>query len=275
MLTSLGANPALGPGPLAELAGVTAYLTAGARTALGKNFLGAYLLGSFALGAGDEHSDVDFLIVTVDAVDTRQESALRALHAAFPDQPQHWAQHLEGSYVPAAALRRPGRPPGRWLYVDNGSPRLEFSSHDDTAVLRWVMRSSGIVLDGPAPTSLLDPVDPADIRAESAGSLQRWARRLVDGAAGLDSAWEQQHTVLAVCRCLYSLSTGEVTSKVRSGRWAVGHLVATWVPLVERAIADRPDPWGRVHQPADPALVGPTRAFVAHGRRIALAADVG
>ena len=107
------------------------------------NFVGAHLVGSFALGAGDDHSDVDFVVVTTDVLDAAQETAVRMRHSPFPDQPVHWAQHLEGSYVPAAGPRKPGRPPGRWLYVDNGSRTMEWSSHDDTAVLRWVMRALG------------------------------------------------------------------------------------------------------------------------------------
>jgi predicted nucleotidyltransferase len=41
------------------------------------NFVGVYLTGSFALGAGDLHSDCDFLVVTVDRVTAEQESSLR------------------------------------------------------------------------------------------------------------------------------------------------------------------------------------------------------
>lgn len=93
--------------------------------------------------------------------------------------------------------------------------------------------------------------------------------RLVDEQCGLESAWEQQHTVLAVCRCLYSVASGEVTSKLGAGAWALKSLEAAWRSLIEQAMADRPDPWVRVHQPASAELVPVTRAFVHHGRRLA------
>jgi hypothetical protein len=51
-----------------ELNATLAELVAGATSILGENFCGAYLQGSFAIGDADEHSDVDFLIVTHNAV---------------------------------------------------------------------------------------------------------------------------------------------------------------------------------------------------------------
>jgi len=49
-----------------ELNAVLRTLVADVRSILAENFCGAYLQGSLALGEADEHSDVDFLIVTQD-----------------------------------------------------------------------------------------------------------------------------------------------------------------------------------------------------------------
>jgi hypothetical protein len=35
-----------------------------------------------------------------------------------------------------------------------------------------------------------------------------------------------------------------------------------WAALIQRALDDRPDPWGRVHRRADPALVAATWTFI-------------
>ena len=88
---------------------------------LGDNFCGAYLQGSFAVGGADEHSDVDFLIVTHDPVDEPAVMQLRVLHADFPHRDGNWPQHLEGSYFPKELLRRPDPSHTPLLYVDNGS----------------------------------------------------------------------------------------------------------------------------------------------------------
>lgn len=55
---------------LTALESVAGELRDSARTILAANFVGAYLVGSFALGAGDEHSDVDFIVVTADDIDS-------------------------------------------------------------------------------------------------------------------------------------------------------------------------------------------------------------
>ncbi|WJE00770.1 hypothetical protein [Streptomyces antimycoticus] len=50
--------------PYQELDALLADLIGTARSILGDTFVGAYLQGSFALGAGDLHSDCDFIVVT-------------------------------------------------------------------------------------------------------------------------------------------------------------------------------------------------------------------
>jgi hypothetical protein len=124
---------------------------------------------------------VDFLVVTEGELDAEAERAARQLHAALPEQESEWARHLEGSYVSRAELRREerGEREGRaWLYVDNGSRVMEWSSHDDSAVTRWGLREHGIVLDGPAPDTLLGDVRPERLRAEAVSA----ARAIADVA---------------------------------------------------------------------------------------------
>jgi hypothetical protein len=75
------------------------------------------------------------------------------------------------------------------------------------------------------------------------------------------SRWKQPYVVLSFCRMLHTLETGRVGSKREAGEWAVGTLGDEWSDLIRRALGDRPDPWGRVHQPADGTVVERTRAF--------------
>lgn len=138
--------------PDQELVEVLDHLQAGAHAALSDDFIGAYQVGSFALRAGDEASDVDFLVITRGAIAEHQEQALRALHARLPDLPSRWAQHLKGSYAPVSQLRhppQPGQPVPPWLYVDNGHRSMQWSTHDNGLVTRWIAREHGIVLAGP------------------------------------------------------------------------------------------------------------------------------
>jgi hypothetical protein len=66
--------PAGAPTPYAELNAVLAHLVEGARTALGGNFVGAYLQGSFAVGdatvgIGRQHGEANGVVATVRPVD--------------------------------------------------------------------------------------------------------------------------------------------------------------------------------------------------------------
>jgi hypothetical protein len=89
-----------GPTQFPQLNAILAELAGRAARILGANFVGAYLQGSFAVGDADMQRDCDFLIPVRHQVSAAQEAGLRAMHREFPGRPEHWAQHLEGSYPP-------------------------------------------------------------------------------------------------------------------------------------------------------------------------------
>jgi len=68
--------------------------------------------------------------------------------------------------------------------------------------------------------------------------------------------------VLSHARILHTLAIGEVSSKRTAGEWALHALDPEWAPLIRWALEDRPDPWTKVREPADPALLRRTRQFI-------------
>jgi predicted nucleotidyltransferase len=248
-----------GPTPYPELNDVLGELVTGVRAILGATFCGAYLQGSFAVGDADEHSDVDFVVVTNGEPTDAQVAALQEMHARIYALDVGWAQHLEGSYVPKEELRRvdPARAP--YLYLDNGATELVRDNHCNTAVVRWSLREHGVVLAGPEPEALVDPVSTDDLRREVREAAGEWAAWADVPAM---SRWKQPLLVLSFCRILQTLATGEVRSKRAGGEWGLRELDAEWGALIRQALEDRPDPWGRVHRPAEPGVVERTRAFV-------------
>jgi predicted nucleotidyltransferase len=254
------------PTPFRELNDVLAELVAGARAALGDAFCGAYLVGSFALGDADEHSDVDFVVVVEREPSPDEEAALQRLHARLWELSTPWAQHLEGSYVPRETLRRPepGRP---FLFLDNGARRLVRDPHCNSAYTRWSLRERGVALAGPPPEGLVAPVSDGELRAEAAERIAdyaAWAHEL-DAQRAADplafSRWAQPYLVLTLCRLLRTLGEARIGSKREAAGWALRTLEPRWHPLIERALADRPDPWRRVHEPAPPDAAAETVAF--------------
>jgi len=236
--------------PYPELNGVLAELVRRTRQVLAENFIGAYLQGSFALGDGDQYSDVDFIVVTREDVSDADLPRLNAMHEGLHALPETWAQHLEGSYVPAAELKRLARrrtdpqtgqpaPAYPFLFLNNGDHWLVRSEHDNTQVVRWILRERGIALAGPDPSELIDPVAPNQLRAEVRKSMRRWGDELLHGKVPVDALWRQGHTVLVYCRMLESLATGTVVSKPASVAWARVSLPPVWMPLIERAWSQR------------------------------------
>jgi predicted nucleotidyltransferase len=250
----------LTPTRFAELNDVLEQLVAGARQILGANFVGAYLQGSFAVGDADEHSDVDFLVVTDREVDDREQRELQALHERLFELPTTWAQHLEGSYVPRDELRRTAPTRRRWFYFDNGSVEPAWDEHDDTAVVRVTLRDHGVVLDGPDPRELVDPISPDELRADVRAGLAEfvdWCRQVPRV-----SRRGQGVRVLTLCRILHTLETGRINTKPAAERWALEALDADWGPLIRRAQRDRPDPWRKVREEADEEYTAQLLSFV-------------
>jgi predicted nucleotidyltransferase len=223
--------------PYTELNAVLGDFMERVQRRLDGNFVGAYRQGSFAVGDFDEDSDVDRLIVVGHEIVDDDLPALQALHAAIVDLPSRWAQRLEGSYVPAAILRRwsesPRDPagatarPATWadpgtggtpprvypfLFLGNGARAFVRSEHDNTRVVRWVTREKATVLAGPDPRDLIDEVS-ADALREEVCRLSRVAAQRFADPSNLQPRWVQAFLVVLYCRMLHTPATGTVTSK--------------------------------------------------------------
>jgi hypothetical protein len=244
------------------LARVLGDLAAAVGDILGADLAGVYLKGSFALGSGDLYSDVDFLVATHRRLSTTQEVAIRRLHAVLLEREEHWAHNLEGSYASVGDLRRRADTRTPWLYVDNGNRDMEWSHHDNTEVFRWVLHNRALAIHGPAAARLVDDVPPPILRKESARLASSRMKDIADDRDYLSNGWGQPHEVLTRCRLLFTATRAEVIGKVDAARWCKGVVPGRWHDLIDRAIADRPDPWQRAQQAADPALAIRTWEFV-------------
>jgi Aminoglycoside adenylyltransferase, C-terminal domain len=231
------------------------------RRILGDDLVGAYVQGSFALGAGDLHSDCDFLVATRGPLTSDQEFGLRALHAEVPHRQGHWCHHLEGSVALADELATVGALGRAWLFVDHGWDTMEWDDHCNRAYTRWILREHGITLAGPPPPTWMAVVPAASLRRECRTALPT----LLDGLAtwiDLDAiAWGQRYAVVTACRMVYTIVTAEVASKPDALAWAGQHLDPRWRPLLRQVRDDRSlgfDP----DQAPRPGAAAAARAFV-------------
>jgi Domain of unknown function (DUF4111)/Nucleotidyltransferase domain len=235
------------------------------------NFVGAYLVGSFALGDSDSHSDCDFLVVVRNSLTPNQEARLRALHRQIFRRPGHWTQHLEGSYAPENELRSLDGLGNRWLYLDNAHEEMEWSTHCNSLEHRWTLRERGIILAGPSPKGLVEKVDPEAIREKMRQLVQTFLPELAAWIR-LDSiAWAQRYAVATLCRMLYSIATGEIASKRASLEWAKDHLDPAWSDLIQHALESRHLGWNPSDLPSNES-VQQTIAFAEYTKAWATAA---
>lgn len=248
--------------PFPELNSVLEDLVASVQTALGDDFVGAYLQGSFAIGDFDRHSDVDFVVVVKSELSDEQVNALQALHQRVYGLRSQWAQHLEGSYFPVATLRNfemRGKPV--W-YLDHGSKTLVKSDHCNTVVVRCVLREHGIVLAGPNPESLIDPI-PVDVfRQDVLATIRNWGQQILDEPEQYRNRFYQGFIVLNYCRMLHDLVQGNPGSKRAGAAWAKATLDPVWSDLIDRAWNGRSDPAVSVREPADSADFASTLELV-------------
>lgn len=229
--------------PHPEVDAVLRELLEGVRAILGRRFVGAYLFGSLATGDFDEDSDVDLLVVTDEEIPRELLSSLQAMHARLAARASHWATQLEVSYLPRRALRRHDPEDRLHPRLDRGlGERLRLKEHDaDWVVQRHALRERGLVLTGPDPRTLIDPVSPDDLRRAMLDLLW-WPAEILEDPSRIAARGYQSYIVLTMCRVLYTLRHGAVVSKRAAADWATETLDARWTPLIERTWASRHAP---------------------------------
>jgi hypothetical protein len=212
-----------------------------------------YLYGSLATGGFDHNSDVDYVVVTDEEVSESQFAAIEALHTLIKTMSVWCVDQLEGSYIPLAGLQHFDPARALFVHLDRGPDEHLHRMHlDDERISRawwggWVLlrhalREYGIILVGPDPKTLLEPVPPGDLRQAAQLILNGWATNILNHPAQMNGRGYQSYTVLTLCRSLYTLQTGSVTSKPEAIRWAKAHLDEKWSPLIERAWLGRQNP---------------------------------
>ena len=210
-----------------------------AKVILGQQFVGMYLYGSLASGDfNPESSDIDFAVVTTEMLADETISNLEAMHKQIWASGARRASRLEGSYIPKDLIRRhdPNGPPcptvneGEFFIDQRGS---------DWIINRYVIRECGVVLEGPDPKTLVDPVSPDEIRQAVFGTLSEWWFPMLD-----DPGWLEKHScnyhgyaVITMCRALHALETGTIVSKPVATRWIQEKFDEQWTLLIERAWA--------------------------------------
>jgi predicted nucleotidyltransferase len=220
-------------------------LLAKVQATLGDQFVGFYLHGSLASGDFQPgRSDIDFLVVTQSQLPDQMVGRLAQMHRDFAGGGLEWVDRLEGSYIPREALRRydPRQAHHPALRVDG---TFAIDGHGvDWILQRAALRQQAIILAGPDPAALIEPLTPQELRQAAAETLQEWWRPQLDDTHRLISREYQAYAVMTMCRIFYTFRFGSIATKSEAVHWfrQNHHL---WDPLIASALAwpsgDQPD----------------------------------
>jgi hypothetical protein len=166
---------------------------------------------------------------------------LAALHQQFSASGQPYADKLEGWYFDRDALRRPTPDEAPQATIGADWPFGLGQPGPVWIIERHIVREHGIVVAGPSPRTLIDPISPEMLRAATRQLLSEfWAQQL-DGPDWLRTRDYQAFAILTMCRALQTLATGAVTSKPVAAVWAQKNLAAPWPALIAKALDWRHD----------------------------------
>ncbi|MBA2651326.1 MAG: DUF4111 domain-containing protein [Tatlockia sp.] len=234
------------------------HLTNEIKKILKDNFIGAYVHGSLATGDSVSSSDIDVVIVIKKDITLNEIEPFQQLHHKLYDALESpWGQRLELSYAPIDIFRKrqiePRDPPNEprtneWIdpstqappqfypfwYLDNGAKQLGRSEHDNTQIVRWVVREKGIVLEGPDPKEIIDPVSKADLINDLKNTFNMISKKW-NNLESLNSLGMQTFFVTLCCRAQHCLHTGIISSKKVASEWAQQSLGKQYHDLIKEA----------------------------------------
>jgi predicted nucleotidyltransferase len=231
------------PTPYPDVNKILNLLLTSIQEILGNQLVGMYLYGSLSSGDfNQETSDIDFLVVTTSTLSDRAIAELRSMHQRIWKSGQKWASKLEGSYIPKRDIRRHNPHSTPCPTVNEGKFYLD-QRGSDWIIQRHVIREQGIVLAGPDPKTLIDPVSPEDIRHAVKGVLQEWWFPMLEDPSWLKNHGSEYHAfaILTMCRALYALQHGTIVSKPVAARWAQKELGDRWSQVIEQSLSQEVD----------------------------------
>lgn len=197
-------------------------------------FVALYVFGSLAMDDFSEHqSDIDFLVLISKPLSDTEGKRLQALHEKL--RATRFGDKLEGEYVEISALHAEGVK-GTVARCERGILKLKVRS-EISAENILDLRQNSYALYGPNPKTIIPPVPCEAVNKVMQGYLKELNEELKH-AKPKSLNWLSSR-VLDICRTLYTLQTGRVTSKSAGARWALRVLSPKWKPLICRSLAVR------------------------------------
>lgn len=212
-----------------------------------RNLLGIYVVGSLAVGDFNPlSSDIDLIVVMHEDIGLSQFQALQEVHARVAKGSSPWAQKLEIVYAPEAALRVEYRPlPEPVPQLEKGTALFSAPLEEGWVFQCWTLRERGLAVCGPSPDQLDILTEPRAMAEAVRAVAAQWCDDVENDPTWLGWLLEpgnHRFVIQTLCRLLYSLQTGEVTSKPMALAWGERALGEPWATLVAKTARGHSEP---------------------------------
>lgn len=201
---------------------------------LSGKFLALYVFGSVAMGDFSEHSsDIDFLVLVTTPINYAEGKQLQAMHDKLRET--QFGDRLEGEYVATSALSSEGVK-GAVTRCESGVLLPDVPSKISAENILDI-RQNAIAVYGSNPKIIVPHVPRQSVQK----IMQDYLREEIDELkrSELKDLNLLSSQVLNICRTLYTLKTGRITSKSAGARWALRVLSPEWKSLIRRSLAIR------------------------------------
>jgi len=198
---------------------------------LSGNLVGVYVFGSVASGAYQPGvSDVDLLAVSAHPLAAAEYAQLELMHTALAAEHQQWANRVEVAYLSRAALRTFKERTSQIGIISPGEPFHVVTAGRDWLMNWYDVREHAIIVGGPDPKTLIDPIAPSELQACVREYLQLFRERVRHNPhRGSDA-----YAVLTMCRGLHTGQMGQTATKEAAAQWATLRF-PEWHELIAQA----------------------------------------
>lgn len=209
------------------------------KSILADKFVGMYIGGSLSSDSFQyETSDIDCYIITTSKLSKSMLKNIEKMHKQLYSSNLKYAQKIEASYIPQEDLFH-FNPSGMRPYFNEGCYYLGEYGNNYIIELH-VLREKGISISGPDIKKLIKKISTQDLMLAIQKNLHEYWYSTLRDLSKFKRSDYQVFAILTMCRTLYSLENGTITSKMEAAQWALQILGNRWKNLIEQAISWSP-----------------------------------
>lgn len=201
-------------------------------TILVENLIGFYLFGSLTYGDfNPASSDIDLTVIVNKQLNHRELEQIKHLHEKVNRRYKKWRNRLECSYTPVEMLKNILPPIEPRPYYGGGIFYEKAPYGNEWIINNYLLYQHGLPIRGNDFKVLIKPIDFLEVQKACIRDLfQEWEPKMLD-FEWLDNSHYQSYLVMNLCRILYTVMCGTVSSKKVSAQW-VKSKFCSWNDLI-------------------------------------------